>query len=503
MVQDLQAMTRFRDLVIIIAGRALLITCSLITLRLFTSVLLPEEVGRASVISSSISWFVLLLVSPVDNYIYRRAVEWCAEGTLLRNLLRNFATYLAVVAVVAVSLLLLLNRCMAESMSLSIPSLIFLSIGYILVREWVWQPVMVLNIMGHRLGYVALMNGATWIGLAFSILLVHWRGPRAEYWLSGPVLAHLALLTVSLPVFLRVGSRTPASTAGDQVHTSHWLAIRGVFDFSWPQIIYGVLYWLQTQSYRFILAENADLITVGLFATGFSLGMMPTLMFDQLFNEFYTPLFYQAISNSSKQEQVRAWNEMASAYFPALILVGAFAAVSGPFLARFLVGERFQGVGWLSLWGALAVCGAQASTAIGMAGRARMNTRILVWPNLCGAVVAVSGVAVLSRWSPLGGTGLALALATATSAVLIMLQVRRLLPVQFPWRRIGLATLISLPLVATIAVIRTICVPPNMTVSLIVLVAGGSYLLAAQFSLARPWLKIPLPASFAGVLTET
>jgi len=309
------------------------------------------------------------------------------------------------------------------------------------------------------------------------------------------MLAHLVLLAFSLPVFLRVIRKPPAPKTKKPMHIDYQSAVRPVFHFVWPQTVYAVLYWSQTQSYRFILADTAGLAIIGLFTVGFSIGMMPVLMFDQWFKEFYDPIFYQAIADRSKQEQAKAWNQLASAYFPALILIVIFVVLAGPFLATFLVGERFRWVGWLSLWGGLATCGAQASSTIGMAGRAVMNTRILIWPNLVGALVAVGGVVILSgRW-PLGGTGLSLTLGTVISAVLIILQVRRLLPVQLPWRRIGFAILICLPLVVAMAAIRAKWPSPNIMVSLITLVVSGSYMFGGQFILARPWLRTYLGSS--------
>ena len=43
--------------------------------------------------------------------------------------------------------------------------------------------------------------------------------------------------------------------------------------------------------------------------------------FDGLFNQYYQPIFYNEIANSTEEQRTIAWNKYAHAFFPAIVLV--------------------------------------------------------------------------------------------------------------------------------------------------------------------------------------
>ena len=92
----------------IIAGRALQVVCAVAAMRLITEVLHPDEIGRRDLVLTVTSWFALLLISPVGNYVNRQAVEWDLDGRLLASLHR-FSTFVVGVAVVGAIVAMLLH----------------------------------------------------------------------------------------------------------------------------------------------------------------------------------------------------------------------------------------------------------------------------------------------------------------------------------------------------------------------------------------------------------
>ncbi|MBT9151296.1 MAG: hypothetical protein DDT40_01487 [candidate division WS2 bacterium] len=82
----LNSMKERRDLILIMVGRGLQIVTGLAGIRLMTSVLSPEEMGRYYILLSLITFFALFLVSPIGNYINRKTHEWHRSGTMQRNL---------------------------------------------------------------------------------------------------------------------------------------------------------------------------------------------------------------------------------------------------------------------------------------------------------------------------------------------------------------------------------------------------------------------------------
>ncbi len=330
----------------IIAGRAFQVVYALAAMRLVTEVLRPDEIGRRDLVISTTSWFALLLISPVGNYVNRQAVEWHFDGRLLGSL-RRFSAFVVGVAVVGTIVTTLLQFTSGIGTPIGLGWLLWLVGGSLLVGTLTNQLNGVLNIVGFRGWYALLVNLTSWIGLGLSVGLSIWRGRSAEYWLSGVVLGQLLVLGASVTLFRRlvrpqggVTLETPRAAGFD---------VRSVFQFSWPLVITTAFYWCQTSGYRFLLAGLTDLRNIGLLTVGLSIASAPLAMFDTLFTEYYRPIFYQDIKFSTASQKARAWGQYASAYFPAIFLTGVFVAVSGPLLARVLVSEAFRGVAWLAL----------------------------------------------------------------------------------------------------------------------------------------------------------
>src|SRR5439155_14823441 len=201
--------------------------------------------------------------------------------------------------------------------------------------------------------------------------------------------------------------------------------VTSVFQFSWPLVITTAFYWAQTSGYRFVLAGLTDVRNISLLTVGLSIASAPLAMFDTLFTEYYRPIFYQEIKFSTESHKARAWGRYASAYFPAIILTGVFVAFGGPFLARVLVSRAFQGVAWLVLWGALIQSTLMVYSTYVSLSFASLDTRVLVRPNILGAVAALSLILLLARGLPLLGPAIALTVGMVVTMLDAALQLGR------------------------------------------------------------------------------
>ena len=87
-------------LITIIVGRAAQFLIALITLRVATTLLSPEEMGKVALVVTTTAFFALLLINPVGMFINRRIHAWQASGRGIGYLVR-FAGYIALVATIA------------------------------------------------------------------------------------------------------------------------------------------------------------------------------------------------------------------------------------------------------------------------------------------------------------------------------------------------------------------------------------------------------------------
>jgi len=473
------------DFIVILVGRALQVAYSLIAMRLATTLLGPAEMGRMNLVLSVISWFALLFISPAGNYVFRQVVEWNLEGRLLQEL-RRFGAFLGVVAVVAVILLALVHSTVGIGTPMGLGWLLWLVATSLLLGTLNGTLIPVLNTLGFRTWFVLLSNLTSWVGLGAALLLTGWRGNHVEYWMSGLLTGQVGVLFLSGWVIYQVAHRPSQALAKSSSIAG--FNVRSVFSFSWPLVISTGFYWIQSSGYRFVLVKLTDVATIGLFTTGMAIAVTPLAMFDTLFTEYYRPIFYQGIAYGDQSQKAQAWNRYARAYFPAIVLMGTFIAFSGPFLARVLVSAEFRQVSWLAFWGALVQSTLMVYATYVSFTFASLDTRALIRPNILGAVGVLGGLLLLTRWQSLQGTAIALFLGMLATMLDAAFQLGRGFALRFPWRRIGLAGLLSLPLGVALEGARQFWPVPTLFQAFITLMAGGTYVAIAQLILAREWL---------------
>src|SRR5688572_21753073 len=79
-----------KGLAALIIGRALVVVCSVFSVRFYTEILGPMEVGVMSLVLGVISLFSLL-VGSVSLFFYRQTTEWYARARLPQNIFRYCA----------------------------------------------------------------------------------------------------------------------------------------------------------------------------------------------------------------------------------------------------------------------------------------------------------------------------------------------------------------------------------------------------------------------------
>lgn len=474
-----------RAVFIVSFGRLLQAVLSIVSVRVATTLLSPTEIGRARLISSALSWFLLFLIAPVGQYIFRCSVEWHTKGRLREYLLLYWPFYLLSVAVLTGIFLVFLELAGGIGTSIAIGWLFLLASNAAFLNRINSTIVRVLNLLGYRLWFTILLNIASWTGLGLSILLVQLH-PSAEFWLSGSFLAQVLVLPISILIFLKVTEgkvRLP-----DKVFTlEHRLGVKTIFQFAWPVSVYSIFYWLQDQGYRFIISMQIDEATVGLFAVGFGIGIAPILAFDNLLQEYYHPIFYQAIANSDISQRCCAWKLYIRFVFPSIVLMLFFIASAVPIFGRLMVGPAFRSVVWLGTWGAIYRCTMTVNGVLNMAIYAQKRTYSLIKPTASGAFISVIMVFLTIRLvvNPLLGISLSLVIGALVNTVYMWLLVEKQLPVGFPWRRVGLAVLASIPIVIWFQGAMLKISNFSVFISLFVLSVGGLMMLVGQLAFAR------------------
>ncbi len=483
-------MTHFRDLIILSLGRGLQVLAGLITIKTATTLLSPSDVGSMNQLMSLAILGTSALLIPITAYIGRGCLEWMDAGTLSRRL----GSFLSIV--LAVAPLLGLVAWAIQSQFIVVVGVGAVWVGGLVALYTVGFALHTmgtsgLNLIGHRFLYVLFGNIAVWGGL---ILALWYSNSEAspEMWLLG-IFCGFFLSSLSY-AFLTRYARARVSVDSSDAPRMLPFDWQTVFMFVWPQALVFVLWWFQSQSYRFVLSWVADIATVGLFAAGYMICSVPMQTFESLFNEFYSPTLYRALKGQDKEGMARAWNAYAAAYIPAVILFGAFLFGNAAFMVKLLLGEQFQAVTSILIWPALTETFRAISSTLHQLGLAKIDMTVNVLPVMVGALVAPTLVYVLASYEPLLGTALALlAAGVAVFAIVIPISCRAL-PVTWPIQRIMYAAALSIPLCLVGRVMGVGFGELSELKAVVALMISGLMMVTLQYVMAKAWLREMRPA---------
>lgn len=470
----------FSGLVAPLLSRVGQLAAAFVTIKILTTLLSPAEVGSVNQLNSFGMLLATGLLLPVIAYFTRGVVGWVEThrfGAYARAML-----YIIILSAFILSAAgTLLQWGWGFVHDVAVPW-----VGFLLLVFLIGFPThnLLINctaVLGQRKQTAIYSNLAAWLGLAAAAgLYLQYR--TAEAWFLGICMGFL----VSGQLFWAFLKKTRSSTSAGQSIDQNILPFdaMAVLRFMWPQVLVGVLWWIQSQSYRFQLAEISNLATVGLFFAGYALCSVPMQAFEAAVNEYYTPMLYGKIDMSSQSGVIQAWNLYASVYVPSILIFGGFLAACAPFLVVLALGSEFQAVGPILLWAALGETARALSTVNFALGYAKVDMRRLLPPALVGALAAPILIQALAPDAPLLGAAIALCLANVIVLVVVYVLTRLSVPVTWPWKRALAAASIGIAVISAGRVAFDM-LPRTPTVALLVCTSLGLVVLAVLYYFSR------------------
>lgn len=469
-------------LITIIVGRAAQFLIALITLRVATTLLSPEEMGKVALVATTTAFFALLLINPVGMFINRRLHAWQASGHGVGYLVR-YAGYIALVATIAaISLPLFV---MTGLISFGIPTvwLIALVCGSVIFNTVNQTTIPCLNLLGDSRRFILLTVATLIASFVAAVTLVLTVQRTAEYWMLGILLGQALLALVGTrDLFAQLG-RSNLASIQQPIHRQHF---RSLFAFSWPVAIAAGLGWVQAQGYRYLMVDDLGLAQVGLFVAGYGLSAGIIAGFESVLTTYFQPRLYRDANAATPQLQTEAWRRYAAAVIPSLVLTVGLLIALAPDLTRLLLGQRFQGAASFVIWGALAEAARVLASVYSLIAHVHMRTRWLIWPNVVGAVISIVACALLMPIFGAHGAGLGLVCSGFIAVIHLHTIILKKIDGGISPRTIIRTAAILFLLLALVLGIRH-CTPSNNWLSLAILISTSSAaFLIGQYILLRP-----------------
>ena len=463
----------------LLAGRIILGLGQLLMIRVLTSVLDSAEIGKYYLLMSVVSGFSLFLINPITVYIQRHLYGWNNQG-VARIAIRKLLILLVLVGIGTSVILYILNNLSLIDLKVSIAVLVLIIPLLIAINSLTGLFPTLCNLLGKYQAFVLLSNLDLWGKIGF-ICLFAFFSPHLVGTVLGAIVFWGCLFAMMSGSYLYHCLEKPR----DEKNLFNSRMAKDIFLFSWPLTLVVGLYWGQSEGYRFILQNTAGVNIVGNFVVAYSLGAALVIAIDTLFHQLYMPTFYKEIANETPESYRTAWNKYSKKLVGVCIPVGLYIACSGPFFAHWLVNVRYWDLGLYAAFGALSELFRIFSSCFYFGIIAQKNTSVLILPGILGTITALTGTWVLSYEFPILGTGISLILSHLIVSIGLYLKLKHTIDVQIPWKRIGEAILLSLPICILMLIAHTLGWDAVPILNLIALSLTGLGMLYIQWKLSK------------------
>ncbi len=454
-------------------------------LRVATTLLSPEEMGKVSLALTTIAFFAMFLVNPVGMFINRRLHAWQANGSA-RAYLERYAGYLIGVALLAAISLPLFNLSGLVNFGMPIGWVVALVCASLIFNTINQTSIPSLNMLGDTRRFVALSVATLAASFVCAVTLVETVQTSAQYWVLGLLLGQMFLAVVGTQMlFAKLGLQGAPITASPGIRGRN---LQVLFDFAWPVALAAGLGWVQLQGYRYIMESHLGMAQLGLFVAGYSISAGMIAGFESILTAYFQPRLYRDANKGHPEEQAQAWRRYASAVIPSLILTVALIVLLAPEFTRILLGERFQGAASFVVWGALAEAARVLAGVYSLIAHVYMRTRWLIVPTAVGAALSI--VLCVLLIPPLGaqGAGIALALAGFVVVALLHILLAHRAGGSVPLHTLGQAALAAVALCAAALGMRALFNTADWAVVISVIAITGLVYLGLLYRLLRQHL---------------
>jgi O-antigen/teichoic acid export membrane protein len=401
-------------LIAIIIGRAAQFFLALAIMRVATTLLSPEEMGRVSLLVTTTAFFALFLINPIGMFINRRLHSWKTSG-VARQYLIYYVNYLLIVALFTAAILYSLYMLGFINFGIPVSWLILLVCGSLVFNTINQTAIPSLNLLGDSGRFVLLSVATIATGFFSATLLVKLMHPTAQYWLLGLLLGQIVIGIVGVKIFFE-RLQTPVHSAKKSIQRQQKQAL---FNYAWPVAIAAGSVWVQGQGYRYVMEEKLGLAQLGIFVAGYSISAGLIAGFESVLAAYFQPRLYRDINTSHNENKTLAWKRYATAVIPAMILTIVFIIASAQELTRLFLGENFQLAAKYIVWAAIAEAARVLIGVYSLIAHVHMQTRWLIIPNLLGAVISISLCLFLIPFFGAIGVGIGLVM-SGFSVVVVM-----------------------------------------------------------------------------------
>ncbi len=407
-------------------GRLAAAMMALVTIRVATTFLTPEQYGELALLIAVQMFCGLFLVNPVGQHINLNTHAWWDDGTLLSRL-KSFRLYILAVSLVGGIVVL------GASKYYSAEQLFYTAVAmFAMVVAGTWNATLIpmLNMLGFRAASVWWSIVTITTALVSSVLLVMWL-PSATAWFAGQAIGMGVGALGAKYVLQQYAIRLK--------YSKEFLPLldkQTVITYCLPLAVATGLMWLQLSGYRFVIEKYWGLAQLGFLVIGLQLAGQIFALAESLAMQFLYPLFYRRVSKYENTVEVElAFSDLLNTLAPVYFVIAGMVIICAPYLLKVLVAPQFQNAIVFVMFGAGIELCRVLGNLLSNAAQVKRKTKSLALPYAFGAVISLALVCFVGvRQMEISWAGAALVLGAITMFMVMLIsmyqQVRFVLDVR-------------------------------------------------------------------------
>ncbi len=413
-----------KDIITLAIGKVLQVIIALVSIKILTEVLSTQEVGNYYLLLTILTLFNFTFLNPLGQYYGRYLISWEKSKNLL-----NATAVLITLRIMAIIVAVFFAYAVFEYFEYIKYYTFFEFLLFIFIALLAGSYLVLLsavNTLGNRIKFIRYMVLTLAVGLVFSIIIINIIDKSAMAWLYGIALSQL-LFSISIFKYL-VQNNNFSMIKIKSILTKEY--IRKVSYFIIPITVTLFLQWGQNTSYRFIIEAKYSIevlayIGVGLAVSGAIFGAV-----ESLATQYYNPIYLREITNASKKERTKAWNELANYMIPLYVLLTVYIISLSPYLTNLLVAEKFYEAYIYAMFGALIEFFRVITNIVYLVSQSELKTNTTIIPYTIGFMISIGLLYFFDMSATLWMIPLFLSLAYAVIFIVLFINMKKLLEIK-------------------------------------------------------------------------
>ncbi len=336
-----------KDIITLVIGKVLQVIIALVSIKILTEILSTQEVGNYYLLLTILTLFNFAFLNPLGQYYGRHLIFWEKSENL-----KNATIVLVGLRVIAITIALIFAYGIFEYFNYSKYYTLFEFLLFIFVALVAGTYLVLLsavNTLGDRIKFIKYMVYSLAIGLIISLFVMEFIDMSGMAWLYGVAISQL-LFSISVFKYL-VKDNSFSMIKIKSIFNKDY--IRKVSYFIIPVTITLFLQWGQNTSYRFIIEAKYSIEVLAFIAVGFSVSGAIFGAVESLASQYFDPIYIRKITNATKEQRTKAWNNLANFMIPLYILLVVYIISLAPYLVKILVAQKFYDAYIYTIFGAL------------------------------------------------------------------------------------------------------------------------------------------------------